>query len=527
MIKENFFDTLSDKKIVIFLLCYISFLLLFCSHMSPVYFSNEWADVSVYHNIGKAIFNGRTLYTEIFDHKGPLIFFIYGLGYLISGDSFFGMFLIEIASWFAMVCAIYYLSRLYLGKAGSCFVAIVLPIFLIKLMKAGGSAEEFILVFECISLYFFVKYFKDKDALIHKPAIMLLHGVLCSMVLFIKINLIIFWFFPLAGIFINLVLHKEFRNALINLASFLGGVLIIALPICLYLYLNDALQEAYNIYIDLNRKYAQLQGFSETMTLLFYRSFYLYLEPLSQCLMPLIGIFYFSIKFIGNKIGKWVIVLTGMSLYIFVFMSPVYQYYYPIPLLTFSILGVLGVFLFIKRYIKIETFTLKAVLMLSVVFFYAGLSQKDMIESKFASLLVNNPGILMQNSRNIIIQEENPTLLNLSFGLGNSLFTTCNIVPSIRYFLSPNLTYESYPDMRDEQEKYIKNKEVQFIIMSVPVLRKHTSKVTKERKVNNYDYFDSLPALRENYSLVLMDTVINTIDERTFDVYALYKRKDN
>lgn len=87
-----------DKNILILLSLYSFLLLFFCSKMSPLYPINEWSDVNLYYNIGKAIFNGRTLYAEAFDHKGPLIFFIYGIGYAISNTSFIGMFLMYIFS---------------------------------------------------------------------------------------------------------------------------------------------------------------------------------------------------------------------------------------------------------------------------------------------------------------------------------------------------------------------------------------------------------------------------------------------
>jgi len=526
MLGKVFFESLSNKKIIGFIFIYVFFMLLFCSHMSPLYFSNEWADVNVYFNIGKAMLNGRTLYTDIFDHKGPLIFIIYGLGYLISNTTFFGMFLIQLAGWFAMVYYLYKIANLYLGKDGACIAAMILPVLLVKLMKAGGSAEEFILFFECISFYYFIKFFNEKDTSKHDPKVMMLHGVLSSAVFFTKLNLMLIWFFPIAGICIGLLLKKEYKNLALNLLAYLVGFLLIAIPICGYFYVNGALEEAYNVYIELNRKYAQLQGIGDTLILLMYHSFYLYLEPLSMCVLLFIGVIYFPIKYIGNKIGKWAIMLSGISAITLIYMSPVYQYYYPIPLLLFSGLGILSIFLLIKKYVTTSQLPFSIVFILAVVLVYAGMSQKDLSEMRIAGLLVKNPGILMQKTRNIIIQEKNPTLMNLSFGLGNSLFTTCDIVPNVKYFVSPNVTYESYPDMRDEQEQCIKNKEVQFIIITEPSFDKHTSKVSEERKVDNYDFFINLPALKENYTLVARDTIINTIDERRLNIYQLYKRID-
>lgn len=527
MIDSKFFNTLSEKKIVITMFLYIFFLLVVCSHMSPLYYSNEWADVNIYFNMGKAMMNGRTLYTEAFDHKGPFIFIIYGLGYLISNDTFFGVFLIQLVVWCLMAYFIYKLANLYLGKVWAYFIAIIFPLFLIKVMKAGGSAEELILVFECVSLYFFTKYFKDRDPSVHKPSVMFVHGVMCSMVLFTKLNIVIFWFFPLAGIFLNLLLKKEFKNLILNLIAFIGGILIIALPICAYFIANNALDEAYSIYVELNRKYADLQGAAETIKILFFRVGYLFMDPLPLFLLSIVGIFYFPVRYIDNIIGKIVFILSGISLYVAVSMSPVFQVYYPVVFLVFSLLGLISLFLYIQGFVKTKKVSYTFLIIISWVLAYIGYGQKELEDSRLANhIFKEKPGLLTQKMHDEIIKEENPTLLNLGFGLGNSLFTTCNIIPNVRYFITPNLTYESYPDMRNEQTRYIENKETEFVIIPIPLKPEDMSSATpKKRRIGNQEYFLNLPAFKENYWLVLTDTIINSIDHNSYEIYGLFKRK--
>lgn len=524
----DFLNSLSNRKIIGVLFFYVFILLLFCSHMSPMYYTNEWSDVNIYFNIAKAMLHGKVLYTEVFDHKGPFIFFIYALGYLISPTSFFGMFIIELAGWFAMVYFVYLTARFYLGKAGACFVAMILPALLIKIMKAGGSAEEFILIFECISFYFFIQYYNDENASVHKPKIMLVHGTMCSMVFFIKMNLMLIWFFPLAGIFITLLLKKEFKNLIANLLMYLLGFAIIAIPVCTYLYVNGALEEAYAIYFELNRKYAELRDFKDTLILLMWHTLYLYLEPLTMAFLALVGTFYFPFSYIKNKVGKWMLMLSGLTGLIIVYISPVYQFYYPLPLLLFSIWGVLGLFAYVNKFAKFESLSLKFVIIIGVAIMYTGFNHKEFSQLKIAGNLVSNPGIMMQKSQRIIMQEKDPTLLNLNFNLGNGLFTTCNIVPSVRYFVTPNLRHSVYPQMRDAQEGYIRNKEVQFVLVAIPTMDKYTSLLRPRDKayISNYEYFNSLPEFQQNYSLVATDTVINMIDEYGYDLYALYKRND-
>lgn len=526
---------MNDRKALIILFGYVFWLLWTCSNMSPFYYSNEWADANVYFNVGKAVFNGKTLYTEVFDHKGPLIFFIYGFGYLISNNSFFGVFLIELFLWCAMAGAVYYLSRLFLGREYSCLAGLIFPVFLVELMKAGGSAEEFILAFQCVSLYFFVKYFKEKGASGHNPYYMLAHGVLCSMAFFIKLNLVLFWFLPLAGIFLNLLFRKKYGNLALNAFAFFVGGMVTAIPILTYLFFNDALGEAYRVYIDLNRRYAELQGAGETVLLLFYRLLYLFIQPLSLLVLPLFGLLYFPFKCVGNAIGRWALILTGVLLYVIIYMSPVFQAYYPLPFLVYALLGIVGLLVMTERLTGQVSVPFKYMVLFAAVLFYAGISRANLDETKLSVLTGDKPPLLTQKMYDIISKEKDPTLLNLGFGLANNLFTTCGIVPDVKYFMSPNLTYESWPDLRDEQTEYIKRRATQFVITQewMTITRAEKPKKPEEReepvkirKTNNCEYFESLPAFRKNYSLILADTIVNTIDNKSLDIYKLYKRKE-
>jgi len=385
-------------------------------------------------------------------------------------------------------------------------------------MKTGGSAEEFVLIFECVSLFFFLKYFKVKDSSIHPPIYMFVHGIMCGMVLLTKINLTAFWIFPLLGIFVNLLLKKEFRSFILNILIFLGGILVIAIPVCLYLYTNNALQEAYDIYIVFNSRYADVQSVTGVIVLLIKRIYYFLRFDSVVFLLIVTGMFYFPVKHIGNKIGKCVLILSALSVYTAVLMTDTFQIYYPIPLLVYAVPGVLAVLLYLKYYVTITHFRRCLYLILPLVLLI-GISEKYIFNNSIDAFLagrdmkkeaVKDP---VDKFCKIIEKEDNPTLLNLGFGLGNNVFTRCNIVPNVRYFVSPNLSYDIYPDMRDEQTEYVKNRAVQFIILPNPSY--------------NYEYFNDLKYLRDSYDLVASDTIVGSIDRDSpmVDIYNLYKRK--
>lgn len=71
-------------------------LLLFATRSSFLYPCNDWNDANSYFSVGKALFNGKMPYRDVFDQKGMYLYFFYGLAYLVSHTTFAGVFLLEI-----------------------------------------------------------------------------------------------------------------------------------------------------------------------------------------------------------------------------------------------------------------------------------------------------------------------------------------------------------------------------------------------------------------------------------------------
>lgn len=136
---------------------------------------------------------------------------------------------------------------------------------------------------------------------------------------------------------------------------------------------------------------------------------------------------------------------------------------------------------------------------------FFGSSFSDLIRGEVSSSNKESEGLIFEFA-DIIKKEENPTLLNLGLDKGNAVFTITGIKPTVKYFISPNLPFDIYPQMRIEQTEYIKNRETQFIILMSNSF--------------NFDYFRNLPDFTDNYAPVSAITD----DERK--TYYLYKRKD-
>ena len=79
------------------LLCFLSFIFLafFSVSTSFLYDYPKSIDSHVYQVIGKLWNEGYLPYVDVWDHKGPVIYFINAIGYALTGNKY-GVFIIQL-----------------------------------------------------------------------------------------------------------------------------------------------------------------------------------------------------------------------------------------------------------------------------------------------------------------------------------------------------------------------------------------------------------------------------------------------
>ncbi len=125
-----------EKIFTIFFCFFISFIVLsFTSNNSFLYCANEWVDVNAFFTVGKSMMNGIIPYKDIFEQKGPLVYFIYGIAYLINNTSYIGVFIIEIITMTITLIFANKCIKLFLDKKWGF---IILPIFTMLICTSGS-----------------------------------------------------------------------------------------------------------------------------------------------------------------------------------------------------------------------------------------------------------------------------------------------------------------------------------------------------------------------------------------------------
>ncbi len=231
----------------------------FCSMTSFLYPIHSRVDQNIFFTVGRGILDGKVPYRDLFEHKGPLIYFMHAFGALIDKGSFIGIFVLEVIFFAVTIFFMFKIARLFTGEKAAYFSALIAGAICCTTycFKSGNNAEEYCFAFLIVSLYYLLRYFKTADAdlkwtslksggaAIHTHLInykvVLINGLIAGCVLWIKFTQLGFWIAWMGLVFFVLVLQKDFKRAFLSCFVYLGGMALTAIPWLIYFGLNNAI----------------------------------------------------------------------------------------------------------------------------------------------------------------------------------------------------------------------------------------------------------------------------------------------
>ncbi len=451
------------RKNILFLLGVSTILMTFGSMTSILFPIHVGVDQNCFFTIGKSVLDGKVLYRDIYDQKGPLLFFIHTLAAIISGKTFYGVYLLQIIN-FAVI--MYYagkISDLFLDKKYNKLVAAVTGLVIVTAFcySRGDNAEEFCMPILLIGLYHMLQYVNsDEETISYKR--MFLHGILASCILWIKFTMLGFYIGWALVIGLTLWKRKNFMEAFKAGVMFLLGMAVGSAPYFIYFLAKGALGEFLYAYF-----YTNIFMYSSQVTAA-QKVLYFFTQDIMWNIVftPLIlwGLIYFvsSKKLNMKREARIALPVTAMLTYFFVFIGGTRYKYYLLIMGAFVVFGVIATIKLFEKVMEIFVarkkitlpvlIALYAVILLSasncLTFLYK--SKDDYVQVKFAK---------------IINQVEDATLLNYNFLDGGFYLTADTPLPDTKFFCRQNIPRENFPEMYDEQEDIIRNKEVDFVIV--------------------------------------------------------------
>lgn len=522
----NFKDKINKKWFLIFFCFILSFLiLLLCSKCSFLYPFNGWDDFNSFYTIGCGWANGLIPYRDLFEQKGPFLYLIFLLGYLISPGNFVGIFFLEVIF---LTVTLYFSSKIvdlfYDKKKYPLARYLILLLYVLMLTTSvsfveGGSSEEFNLLFTTITVFYLLKYLKNNDLVNIKYRELIICGLCCGLSLMIKYTTVGLWFIMMAYICIRLIKLKKFKEAIFKGLIFILMMFIPFVGFSLYFYMNDSLFDFLNTYFYINVfSYSSGNGFFGGLVDSFKNILAAIFSNIPLvCVLYIVFCYYlrkkmkFNYKFKLKDKHK-----TFISMIIFSLVVLFYgQKFWPYAITSMFFIVLLIIIYLYKTFYNYKIFKLGCCgyIVFSLIF---GI--------EYEYMMVNKDNVVQYRFAEIINKEVNPTILQYR-SIDEGFYTVAGILPINKYFEQVNIDADKLPDSYLEQDKIIKNKEVMFVI------------VRKFDMDRNGGYMDqttnSKIAFNQKSSLEFVSRYYELVDEYKNEVgyynscnYYLFKVKD-
>lgn len=240
--------TLSRLPRVVRLAVLSAVLLALCSKSSPLYAFNDWMDANIFFTMGRSMLGGRVLYRDVFDHKGPVLYLLYGLAGLVGGTDFRGVLVLEIIAMTSFLYTGLRTAELLAGRRLSVWW-MALPAAGMAASRAfshGGSAEELLLPFLAAALFSLVRALHSPGT---KPLrAVCVQGLLAGCALWLKYTVLGFylaWVVVLAALYLRRGWLTQLGR---SVGAYLGGMALATLPWVVYFGVHGALGDWFTAY---------------------------------------------------------------------------------------------------------------------------------------------------------------------------------------------------------------------------------------------------------------------------------------
>ena len=512
--KEKLNNSTDFNQWLVLCFCFVVTLIFmfFFGINSPLHRFNPQCDYNWYITMGRGIISGKVPYRDLFDHKGPITYFVFAIAALFPNYQFV-VWCIEIVCITLFVYFAYRIARKFL----SCWLSLAtIPLLTMVLstnfcrLLSGSCVEELCLPIFAYGLLCFLGFLMDRRPATWRRSLAL--GICLGILFWVKFSM---WEFFLMPMLIWLVINLVHRNFLVIVRTgliMLAGVLLVTLPVLIYFGVNGALGELWQTYFQLNLgSYSgNYSGLTETEMIARRWKNALWIFTLGAYFMFafVLGIVGFAIQYWRQKSG-WLMLIAVIPTWLLVGFFCGFEHYY-IPFFTYTILGViyfvkLGVklILYFAHKLNIPSGRLWVKYLVSGLFvivcffcalpFVLNLSEINRPRENYAPLvfadMVTEYKVNTGNS---------PTLFCYNM-IDYGFYNAVGVVPNVKYYARSAFMPDVFPEMFEAFDETIRNQVCDFVVVRSGDLDEKKEfllnyydfyKGTQKESTINYSYFD-------------------------------------
>ena len=259
------FGRITRSSAIVFILLVVVSLIAAISILPPDA-KEPHPDSAIFIYAGQQILNGDTLYKDLWDNKGPLLYYINALAVFISGTSMWGLFVIEYLGLLASILLGYLSIKKAFGKVPAVFASVVWPLALFYINDNGGNfTEEYSVPLGFAAIYLYLRSREKGGSL---PYVFLI-GVTFSLSFLLRPNNTGIQIAAALLIFISGILNRRYYRLIKEIIAYgLGVILVLGLTL-LYFHGKDALGDFYDAFIVYNSAYSVVSVRDRIASLMF------------------------------------------------------------------------------------------------------------------------------------------------------------------------------------------------------------------------------------------------------------------
>ena len=433
------------------------FILLASSWTSPLYKNAYGFDASWYSLAGRAIVEGKVPYKDLFDLKGPTLFFYEAIGqFFIRGRN--GIYLIQCISISFTAVLIYKCARLYAGKIWSSIVLILFYFVYADLLWGGNTVEELFMPLNMICIYLALKCLKNRE-FENTETKAFVFGISFFIIFWGKMTVAAPMVAATLTVFICLLIEKRYAEVINCIKYFFFAGFCTTAPILAYFMMRGALKDMIFCVFQL--------GFKRGTD--YYESFSLEWE-LNLMICSLV--FVFSILlWLKKKVPLYIkIFMTLMSvvIYALLHLGTPYTYYFitelPLYVCFLIFLPCLATKIKVKRPISLIS-AIVSVAIFFTILIYFGQNSLDKIEENIDIYKHDGGSEYVQQVREIyaeIPENEKDELYNLESGM--IFYEVLQELPNNKYPVNLPYFLHLYPEIKTNVLNYLDVKKPAWIV---------------------------------------------------------------
>ena len=452
--------------------------IMLCSKSSFLYPINDWVDVNCFFTVGRGIRHGLVPYLDLYDQKGPLLYFAFALASLISESSFAGVFIIEVVSFWLFLYLAGRTAQMLSGSECAFFLAAAalgIGVPLSNAFRHGGSAEQLFLPALMGALYLVLRAMQEKRPLRAREGFVL--GALAGAALFTK--------YTFCGLFVGLalavliwyIIEKQTKRLPGLIAVSFAGFAAVIVPVVIWYALRGGLSALWQAYFMDNltqySKNIRSGNYPHPLLNLF--------NNLPWSIPGMAGILWCVLRFRKRWRELLTLVLGAVALYLATYFSGRRYPYYALVLCVFAPVGFAALFDLIPQKIRearlFKRCAAALVALLCALSPLLALKCSDNVYLMKAEKSEIPPFIFAETIR----QSEDRSLLNYGF-LDYGFYFAAETQPVARFFCTLN---NDLPEEKQEHETLIREGKVHYIITREIVMGGHAG-----RKAKTFDGYE-------------------------------------